>query len=90
MKIRLDTDTGRHDATPPYSGAPCVEVSGWACACGSARVHCERSERGHVTVEGNALCFACGAAAGRLVVTFETIFGLEEDERVLNGRPRVY
>ena len=32
----------------------------------------------------------CGAEVGYLLVEFDTIFGLEEDARVLNGRPRVY
>jgi hypothetical protein len=33
---------------------------------------------------------ACGGAMGQLVVTVDTVFGIEEDEMVLNGRCRVY
>lgn len=46
--------------------------------------------RGHDTYTSLAGCTACGKLAGKLVVTVSTIFGIEEDERVLNGRARVY
>lgn len=46
--------------------------------------------RGHDTYTSNASCFDCDAPVGRLVVTVDTIFGIEEDEAVLHGRPRVY
>mgnify|MGYP001607516784 CR=1 FL=1 len=43
------------------------------------------------TVTGAALCAKCAQpVGGDLVVELDTIFGREEDERVLNGRPRVY
>lgn len=41
-------------------------------------------------VDGDAECARCRAVVGRMAVRFETIFGAEEDEAVLNGRPRVY
>ena len=37
-----------------------------------------------------ALALCCGQEVGEVRVEFSTIFGLEEDQRVLNGRARVY
>ena len=37
-----------------------------------------------------AACTRCQGSVGSLDVEFETIFGAEEDERVLRGRQRVY
>ena len=39
----------------------------------------------------DAGCLACGKGVGKLVVTVDTIFGIEEDDLVLNhSRCRVY
>jgi len=38
--------------------------------------------------DGFAIC--CDEHVGTLVVKVDTIFGIEEDEAVLNGRARVY
>jgi hypothetical protein len=75
-----------------------------ACAHVEADVDCHGCERkgpleivgtGNVvrgfdtyTTQAKTLC--CGAVLGELRVTVSTIFGIEEDERVLNGRARVY
>ena len=41
--------------------------------------------------EADAICVACGGEVGLMVVEISTIFGLEEDERVLlASRCRVY
>lgn len=42
------------------------------------------------TYRADAICCGCGAPVGVLRVKVETIFGIEEDDRVLNGRCRVY
>lgn len=42
------------------------------------------------TLRGGAYCVACGDPVGWLYVHPDTLFGLEEDERVTNGRARVY
>lgn len=41
-------------------------------------------------VYGDARCIHCGALVGRLTIWLDTIFGLQEDDLVLNGRARVY
>ena len=46
---------------------------------------------GHASMAGSAACCACHKVVGRIEVTsVPTIFGLEEDRAVLNGRSRVY
>lgn len=44
----------------------------------------------HDTYAARALCVACGTELGTIRARMSTIFGIEEDERVLNGRARVY
>jgi len=47
--------------------------------------------RGYDTYTSDARCVGCETILGKIVVTMSTIFGLEEDERVLvHGRARVY
>jgi hypothetical protein len=40
--------------------------------------------------EADASCLGCRKRMGTLRVETDTIFGVREDERVLNGRVRVY
>jgi hypothetical protein len=40
--------------------------------------------------ECDAHCLACKAHVGTLRAEMSTLFGVREDEAVLNGRPRVY
>ncbi len=42
------------------------------------------------TLKAGMRCVACGDPVGWCYWRPDTVFGLEEDERVLNGRPRVY
>lgn len=42
------------------------------------------------TEEARAHCGSCKASVGRVRITYDTLFGLEEDDRVLKGRYRVY
>ena len=46
--------------------------------------------KGHDTYTSDGGCLACNTVLGKLVVTVNTLFGIEEDERVLAGRCRVY
>lgn len=91
MKIRLHLDDVEWHCTLPHKGAPSVEAAAPACACGSVWVRgLGDDERGHDTITTRAVCAGCGARRGKLVVTVDTLFGIEEDERVMNGRCRVY
>ncbi len=90
MVIELVQGERRLKASLSYEGAKYVTVKE-SCECGCFDVHSLRStvnDRG--TVKGKALCVECEAGRGELVVRLDTIFGLEEDDRVLNGRARVY
>lgn len=49
-----------------------------------ARRHDERTHR------AGARCVSCDDPVGYVYARVDTIFGLEEDERVLHGRCRVY
>jgi hypothetical protein len=99
MKITVNIGGRTHTAHQPYDGAPSVEVNGWTCerlflaaACGSQYVAGIKGtdEVGHDTHTAKAGCARCGATVGTIKVAFNTLFGIEEDARVLNSRCRVY
>lgn len=78
----------------PFPGADHVVVEGACPACGAVPFHAAGIKgtvaRGHDTYTANAGCLVCGIPSGQLVARVDTIFGIEEDERVLMGRCRVY
>ena len=92
MKITLvDPDNSKHECALPYAHATYVTAKDWKCECGSDGVQSpEKRIAGHDEYVGAARCVDCKAPAGTLRVKVSTIFGIEEDERVLNGRCRVY
>jgi hypothetical protein len=70
-----------------------IDVSGHCPSCDlDLRVigDVTRQKIGHDTVDAPALALCCGTEVGTVHVELSTIFGLEEDERVLHGRARVY
>jgi hypothetical protein len=91
VKIRLITREGTIDAKLPHEGAKFVEVAYPCSECGSFQVAGVQSTivRGHDTYRSKAVCVGCGHACGELEAKVETIFGLAEDELVMQ-RPRVY
>lgn len=89
MKIRA----AGQKAKLPYPTAQHVDVSGACPKCDASPWRAQGAgdrQRGHDTIDERCRCLECGAIVGRIVVTVDTIFGIEEDERVLNGRCRVY
>ena len=93
MKIQFEPKEGpRRDCTMPYEGAKFVEPSGVcpSCAVEPWKIQGGDPVRGHDTISCVAQCTACKAMVGQIIVTISTIFGLEEDDRMLNGRCRVY
>ena len=44
----------------------------------------------HATYEGAAECTRCRCGVGHMTVKVETLFGIDEDQRTLAGRCRVY
>jgi hypothetical protein len=98
MKITLKLPDGaKRVATVPFTGAEHVIVNNTECPNPECRGYSVRGNgKNRIetdwTEEEDAVCAAgaCGEPRGRLYVVLETLFGREEDNRVLNGRWRVY
>jgi hypothetical protein len=94
MKISLKMDEGTRAAKEPFKGSEHVVVEGACPNCdanpfkvaGFAGTRVET----HDTIEAVAACLGCQTRVGKLVVKVDTIFGIEEDRRVLAGPWRVY
>jgi hypothetical protein len=90
MKITVDG----HKAKLPFDGAGHVIVETLACPqCKLSPVKAHGkgiTARTHDTYIAEAVTDCCGASVGQMQTKVSTIFGIEEDEAVLHGRPRVY
>jgi hypothetical protein len=82
-----------YTCTLPFPSCAYAVVDGWTCQnCGKNGV-AGRDKRieGHDVYAANGGCADCKIITGVVrAKVFSTLFGLEEDERVLNGRCRVY
>lgn len=63
--------------------AECVDHDGLSVQGGTPTI-------GHNTYTCKAFCACCRQPLGVMTVRVSTLFGIEEDDRVLNGRFRVY
>ena len=95
MKITLQIGKRTLEAKLPYEGAPHVAVEGHSCpkcrpAVTPLLLRGVYRHYDHDTYYSDAHCVACGTHVGELRAKVETIFGIEEDTRVLHGRCRVY
>lgn len=95
MKVTVQVEGKTRSATLPedYENAEYVTVSGTCPHCGVEPFNVRGGgimSKDHDSKYAEASCLACGKHVGRMRVRFDTIFGIEEDERVLNGRYRVY
>jgi hypothetical protein len=95
VKVFFEDDTGERTAlSTPEPEAPRVEVPIHCPACPAlAPIWVEGQgidERGRDEYRAKARHVGCGKRIGKLVVVVGTIFGIEEDERVLRGPARVY
>ena len=88
MKVYLRFEGRRYTATPAGEHA----VIGGLTCCGAAvrAVGKNMQTVEDRRYEADAFTKCCGVAIGTLVVKPATLFGIEEDNRVLNGRCRVY
>lgn len=93
MKITLHSNGRTLHAQLPHATADHVSVDGSTCP------HCNENlkARGNGDVShdfdtyyASAYCIYCGGAVGQLQTKVNTIFGIDEDNAVLNGRARVY
>jgi hypothetical protein len=90
LEIQRTTGVEHREITP--DGARGI-ATGLCPGCGATPLVVQGHGRHRYTrdtfrVDGTALC--CGDPVGHIYATMDTIFGLEEDEAVLNGRARVY
>lgn len=92
MKITLALDSGVRICALPYEGCEHVLPAGCCPFCGDDdwRVQGGAISHDRDTYRCQAWCLACGAGVGELRAKVSTIFGIEEDEAVLNSRCRVY
>lgn len=91
MTITISIEGKAYPAKPPYETATFADVGGgWKCRCGSSRTSGRGMHHDHDTYRSTGHCTDCGVELGPIVAKVSTIFGIEEDERVLHGRARVY
>jgi len=97
MKIRLRLHDGRErTAQLPYEGADHVLVKTAQCECSrdlplQVAGGAQTTHDGGRRVTAPAACTRCHGSVGTLIVQFDgSLFGPEEDARVLSGRCRVY
>jgi hypothetical protein len=100
MKITVTSKGKTYTAYQPYAGAPYVYTSDKAHKCelaedfdlGEVPVHCTTPDVSLLReIEGPCSCYRCDAPIGRIKVELTgTLFGLEEDSRVINGPWKVF
>jgi hypothetical protein len=93
MKIHLMMDGVKHKVVPPYEGASHADVPGQNCP------HCKKELRvqgtgKHIksfdTYASVGICVACEKPVGEIQAKVNTLFGLEEDERVFSMGVKIY
>lgn len=70
--------------------APSADCACPGCSAPLRVLGSGREIGGHDYYRAKGFCASCRAYVGEIRAYVDTIFGLEEDERVLHGRPRVY
>jgi len=95
ISITVKTEAGSFGAVKPSEHATSVHCNRTAHNCKVNRtdrlvVRGGEVTIGHDTYTAPCQCCDCDEIIGTLVVKVSTIFGIEEDARVLNGRYRVY
>jgi hypothetical protein len=96
VKITTEVAGKTFAVAPPFDGADhAVLVGADACPSCGARGPVKLAGRnkrveGHDTYAADGEFLCCGASSGTIRAVVSTLFGLEEDEAVLNGRCRVY
>ena len=89
MKITLQFTGKTYHVTKPEPGAPSATVPGATCPkCKAHPLQVQAAGRGiyettYDTYVADAVCEDCGEPVGTLRVKMPTIFGIEEDERVI-------
>jgi hypothetical protein len=94
MKIRLHiSDQPARACRTPFEDADHVLVEGACPECGAEPFKARglgRRVAAHDTYAAHAVGLCCRKPVGELRTTVSTLFGIDEDERVLNGPWRIY
>jgi hypothetical protein len=92
VKITVELSGGRViTATRPHEGAQAVDTSETCPTCSEPlRAFGGDTAHDYDTYSAAAFCLACRNRIGTIKVKVSTLFGIEEDIAVLNGRCRVY
>lgn len=93
IAIHIEGETEPREASLPDRSSSFVVASGACPLCRHAPLHASGSGEqvtGHDTITSACVCRTCDKRIGSIVVTMDSLFGIEEDRRVLNGRCRVY
>jgi hypothetical protein len=92
-KITLHLDAGAVLQVPDPGGASDATLPGVACPACKVEplvVHGFGRRHDYDTFYADAMCMQCRARVGELRVKVSTLFGISEDEAVLQGRCRLY
>lgn len=93
MKVTVSVKGKTHSATRPFPKADHVVLTIPCPFCGVEPMKARGvggMVKSHDSYRSDAITTCCGKPLDWIKATFDTIFGLEEDERVLNGPWRVY
>lgn len=94
MKVWLKMLGKKFVARVPEHGAMAVEVNAPCPACGTCPMFVKGTTgpriKNNDTYVSDAVCTKCGDEVGELYAQVDTLFGIEEDERIRNGRWRIY
>ncbi|TMQ11961.1 MAG: hypothetical protein E6J90_33075 [Deltaproteobacteria bacterium] len=88
--VIVDADGKQHVARIAETGAYVTIAACPSCHAAQPQIRGTGiTHHDHDTYYARAVARCCSAAL-RMETRVDTIFGIEEDERVLHGRPRVY
>jgi hypothetical protein len=95
MKIQVTINDKRRSAKEPFPDAGHLVCEGSCPLCKAeplkvAGLAGGKRYESRDTIACNAYCLGCKEQVGTIRVVVSTIFGIEEDERVLNGPWKVY
>ncbi len=93
ITLRLD-DSSIRPVHVPHDGADHAIADGACPSCKASPFRVQGSGN-HVAADDRAYeahgqCLTCSAWVGTIRAEVSTIFGIREDQAVLQGRPRVY
>ena len=83
----------KHRVKPPYEGAAYANVPDQDCPHCAKPLQVQGTGKriaSRDTYAANAICTSCEKPVGELQVKVNTLFGLEEDERVFSMGVKIY